>query len=304
MSSTKRDVEIVNFLGIGAPKAGTTWLWKQLNSHPQIWLPPRKEIHYFDRSTKYPTSSHLASDSVLTRAFGVQKNNREYRRLFLKELIGKLSKRKLAEAKWTINYFSGPFDDEWYRSLFSIGQGKVCGEISPGYSLLDDHDVKRVNALLPNAKIIYILRDPVERAWSQVRYEWTRGRRQNSSNVEELIRRCREHKVIARGRYSEIIARWSGCYTRNQVFVGFFDEMITDPASFLEKVLNFLEVKDGKERYQWPKEARRVINASKPQTMPAALRKALCADYQAELESLAQQYGDYPKGWLARCRIA
>jgi hypothetical protein len=38
-----------NFLGIGAQKSGTTWLHDNLARHPQVWLPPVKEIHYFDR---------------------------------------------------------------------------------------------------------------------------------------------------------------------------------------------------------------------------------------------------------------
>ena len=43
-----------HFLGIGAQRAGTTWLHSTLASHPEIWMPRIKEIHYFDR--KYPVS--------------------------------------------------------------------------------------------------------------------------------------------------------------------------------------------------------------------------------------------------------
>lgn len=38
-----------HFLGVGAQKAGTTWLWENLRLHPDIWLPPRKELHFLDR---------------------------------------------------------------------------------------------------------------------------------------------------------------------------------------------------------------------------------------------------------------
>jgi hypothetical protein len=37
------------FIGIGAQKAGTTWLYKMLAQNPSIWLPPFKEVHFFDR---------------------------------------------------------------------------------------------------------------------------------------------------------------------------------------------------------------------------------------------------------------
>ncbi|AHY45759.1 Hypothetical Protein RradSPS_0476 [Rubrobacter radiotolerans] len=42
-----------HFIGIGAQKAGTTWLDRNLECHPGIWMPPRKEIHYFDRSANF-----------------------------------------------------------------------------------------------------------------------------------------------------------------------------------------------------------------------------------------------------------
>jgi hypothetical protein len=45
-------MSLPDFLVIGAQKAGTTWLYAQLQNHPQVWLPPIKEIHYFDRSRR------------------------------------------------------------------------------------------------------------------------------------------------------------------------------------------------------------------------------------------------------------
>lgn len=41
-----------DFIGIGAQKAGTTWLYKNLKQHPNIWLPEIKELHYFDAREK------------------------------------------------------------------------------------------------------------------------------------------------------------------------------------------------------------------------------------------------------------
>ncbi len=41
----------VDFLGIGAQRAGTTWLYRCLQRHPQLYLPGTKELHYFDRLT-------------------------------------------------------------------------------------------------------------------------------------------------------------------------------------------------------------------------------------------------------------
>jgi len=48
MSRRSDDAKLPTFLGIGAPRAGTTWLHANLKKHPEIWLTPVKEIHYFD----------------------------------------------------------------------------------------------------------------------------------------------------------------------------------------------------------------------------------------------------------------
>src|SRR5204862_8294166 len=51
----------IQFLGIGAQKAGTTWLYEMLRLTPEVWMPPVKELHYFSRSPRYPSPSHLTS---------------------------------------------------------------------------------------------------------------------------------------------------------------------------------------------------------------------------------------------------
>src|SRR5689334_15761196 len=46
-----------DFLCVGAQKAGTGWLYEQLRSHPDFWMPPVKELHYFDRAWRSPRVS-------------------------------------------------------------------------------------------------------------------------------------------------------------------------------------------------------------------------------------------------------
>ena len=55
-----------NFLGIGAQKSGTTWLHANLSQHPQIWMPPVKEIHYLDGKWM-PLGMRLLSDTKRAR---------------------------------------------------------------------------------------------------------------------------------------------------------------------------------------------------------------------------------------------
>src|SRR5690349_9661304 len=46
-----------DFLCVGVHKGGTTWLYQQLDSHPDFWMPPLKELHYFDQLSRVQRSS-------------------------------------------------------------------------------------------------------------------------------------------------------------------------------------------------------------------------------------------------------
>src|ERR1700757_3086986 len=47
-----------DFLCVGAHKSGTTWLYQQLDSHPDFWMPPVKELHYFDQLSRVQRAAH------------------------------------------------------------------------------------------------------------------------------------------------------------------------------------------------------------------------------------------------------
>ena len=100
------------FLGIGVQKGGTTTLQRLLEQHPQVHLPPSKELHYF-----------------------------------------------------SLHYGKG---EAWYRQQFADAKAdQHCGEITP-YYLFHPEAPQRIKALLPDVTLLVLLRDPVERALSQV----------------------------------------------------------------------------------------------------------------------------------------
>ena len=74
--------QTVDFLGIGVQKAASSWLHENLRNHPEIWVPPRKELHYFDRLPEYPTPSYLASKNLIYRLFGQEQHNKQFRDVF------------------------------------------------------------------------------------------------------------------------------------------------------------------------------------------------------------------------------
>ena len=97
----------VNFIGIGAQKAGTTWLYKQLSELEAISLPPIKEIHYFDRSRKYESPNTLAHDSIFLKLV-----NRRWLRSIYRRLIRPSLKGDFSDFKWKLRYYFSSYDDD------------------------------------------------------------------------------------------------------------------------------------------------------------------------------------------------
>jgi hypothetical protein len=279
----------VNFLCIGAQKAGTSWLWANLRQHPHVWLPPLKELHYFDRP----------DDGLWERFTHPRTAYRDARR----ELIrGTLGLRWLSggadELRWYARYLLGHRSDAWYRSLFSPAAGRTSGEITPRYSVLPDSAVAHAARILPDAHIVYLIRNPMERAWSNLKMGADRYGAVESWNGEDLRERVlRRSGVIAMGRYLENLERWERHFPSERILVGFFDEILDDPEHLLRRVYRFLEIDDAE--HHLPTGLRARVNPGPPDPIPGKLRRVLAEIYRGEVAALHERFASpYTKAWI------
>lgn len=281
------------FLCIGAARCGTSWLYENLARHPRVWMPPLKEIHYFDRSTRYESPSYLADDELAKRLFGGSAHNRDLRRRVLRALFfcgGQLHLRKLA---WHLRYLlRTPSDGDWYHSLFRGAGDRIAGDITPGYSLLDSDDVARVKALLPSAQVILILRNPIDRDWSS-------NHPIGALSEAEHLRRIEEPGNKRRGDYLAMLANWERHYPPKQILVAFFDDLAADPQGFLLQILAFLRVQTDPATLDAVCTAK--INATpkgRPD-IPPAIRSHLARRHLPALRVLSDRFGGHTGNWLA-----
>ncbi len=283
-----------NFLGIGAHRAGTTWLWRWLKHHPDIWMPPVKEIHYFDRRPVYPSPSFLASEWPFSRLFGQKHHNVFYRKLLLSRLRQDLKHPDWKQIRWDLRYFFGRVNDNWYASLFKDGKDRVRGEITPAYSILNGEDVEYISGLIPNLKIIFIMRNPIARAWSNVRYDGF-----NTSNSIDKIKKFIDSPgQTLRSDYVGIIKMWKSCFPEDQFFVGFYDDLVQDPKIQLFNTLKFLGLDAS--RMKIPNHINRSINSSSTETeIPTELKLYLAQKYYNQIQQLNDSVGGNTAVWLA-----
>ena len=188
--------EQIDFLGIGAHGAGSTWLWHWLAKHPDVG--------------------------------------------FLKEGAGRGIPGK--EAHYWNRFQDRPLD--WYLDQFDSSR-RVVGEITPAYARLETDLVRRVHDAFPATSIIYIVRDPLARTWSDVRKRvrkappWHRGR------LGWMIEQGAREKVAVRNDYAGTTARWAEIFGTDRVHVFLFSDIANKPRQLLARVCNILGVDHG-----------------------------------------------------------
>jgi hypothetical protein len=222
-----------HFLGIGVPKAGTTWLYENLRQHPQVWLPPLKEIHYFDRGGRPYLLDGLA-------------RNAQKRYRFRRWLIPALADLWQAPSNlgWYIRFFAEVRTPTWYHSLFHPEADQIAGDITPTYSVLSEAKIAQVAELLPTAKLILILRDPLERIWSHAAMYFSRyGQRGlEAAPRDAIVAFLNRPDVRQRSDYLTILAHWERFFPPEQLYIGFYEQLRRDPVRFFQTICHFLAI--------------------------------------------------------------
>ncbi len=288
-----------DFLCIGAQKAGTTWLWTQLKENPAVWMPPRKEVHYFDRHC--PAPNYLAEPSVLKRVFGQAEPQRAWRAMLRADFAESFRRRDWASARWQKRFYFGHHDDAWYCSLFPRRRGIITGEFTPAYSILPEEDVAHIAHLLPSLKAILLLRNPIDRAWSQVRFDWTRGARSSLSNLDDVKRFIDSPKQERRSSYLRMLDVWGRYIPRERLFVSFYEDVVRRPAELLDDVCRFLGIRPVPRTTE---ALNRKVHVSREAPMPPEIHAYLAAKYLPEMKELQARVGGPVQEWIAMAQEA
>lgn len=268
-----------DFVGIGAQKAGTTWLHVNLNEHPDIWLPPTKEIHYFDG---------LGNMGQVKRNFNA----------FLKNSLDakEMDWEKMDFMRHFV--FEVPKGTAWYKKLFQYGNEKVHGEITPAYSIVGRERIEELKTINPKVKIILLLRDPIERAWSNLRFDARKMKEDPNSWSEEKINEfLNKADNIAKTSYATIINNWRAVFSENQMLIRFYDEIKYDQMGLLKSVCDFLEVEFKQEYF---KNVERNPSKGLKFDIPPKFEKYLAEKYIDDTTALAASLGGYATQWVER----
>lgn len=290
--SPSADFHGPSFLGIGAPRAGTSWLHAQLRVHPQLWLSPIKELHYWDlqrRGSRKHYPLHDRNWWTLRVYFAA---------INVRTLVVRTSRRQIP-LSWAMRYALGFNGDRWYRSLFP--RDRIGGEITPGYMLLAPAVIEQIRQANPEIKAILLLRNPVSRAWSNICHSLQA--RVRTASIDKLRAMLEAPNSIERGNYVRTIENWRTVLGDDRVFIGFYDDLVADPSGLLRRVFEFLGVDASDERM--PGNLRREVNAAKEKrALPEELRAHTYRLYFDQLVLLESMLGGHVSHWLAKAEEA
>ena len=281
-----------DFIGIGAQKSGTTWLHHNLRPHPEIWLPPVKELHYFDQNIQDAGTTFAA----YKRFTGKRPFDERWRRQVKNRTKNNLKNPSLESLVWDFKYFMLTPSDDWYASLFRPGKGKTAGEITPSYSLLEKESISHIHELMPRAKLLFFMRNPIERAWSHAVMDLDkRGGRSVEEAAEEQVQRHFNRPDSRRlADYMRTLEHWQSFYGEEQFFVGFLEDIHLFPEELLGRVYGYLGV-DPSFR---PRSAKKKIHSRSVGKIPTKLATYLAGMYREEVSRLDKRFGGYASFWL------
>ena len=276
-----------NFLVIGAQKAGTTWLYRNLRVHPQVWMPKEKELHYFDEKIRL-------EGGIWSRLRGDRAADVRWRRQLRSRFKRFPNESSVKDLGWHLRYFFKTPNDAWYASLFEQGNGKITGETTPDYSILDLDTIAHVHELMPDAKIVFMMRSPIERPWSVVDMSLrVGGRSLEEISDEDLCRESDNKRTRLMTDYLRTLENWGSFYPQEQIFVGFLEDVHFYPNRLLHRLYSFLGASTNVEY----KVIRRRIHSGFQETMPLRLATHQARTYRDDLERLEDRFGGYASFW-------
>ena len=279
----------VLFFCVGAAKAGTSWLHRQLSAHPECHFRAIKELHYFDAieggRLDRQIDHHRAQHLVLRDRLAEQDTP-----------ATASQKRRFADRAEWLEVLTKGEDEAAYLAYLqrNAEAGQIVGDMTPAYALLPEDRLTQMAGLTGDVRMVYVLRDPVERLWSHVRM--IAARRDGAGEV--TARRCAnilarvfrgdEDQIAMRSDYAGALSRLTAAVPGVRLLVEVFEDMTAGPG--FARICDFLGI-----ARMTPAPA--PVHVGQVLAMTADQRQAAAAYLAPQYDAAARALGGMPEAW-------
>jgi hypothetical protein len=260
-------------LGVGAQKAGTTWLHEYLASLPEVDLGFMKEYHVFDQN------------HVLDTTPGRKKRFENYLNSFLGSDSLSIRHKFRRNHK---HYFS------YFRKLVSnADQVFITGDITPSYAALPVKVLRYIKSSLEKngfrVRVVFLMRDPVARCISANRM-YSSPRLLDSPGdaaleAELLAKKYQQTRFQIRTRYDQTINNLEQVFTSDELYLGFYEELFSDKA--IAEICSFLELPFRPGKYKQVVHGS-LVKSELPETIKSEIRSYYSQVYDFVLNRFGQ----------------
>ncbi len=198
------------------------------------------------------------------------------------------------EVKYFTKYFHKPLS--YYSDRFRCAGDRIKGEKSPHYCTLPAHRIRLIWRLMPEVRLILILRDPVARSWSEALVALLQNTHSHFEDLHETTVLRMLDKV--RIRYSTVIDNWLTFFSEDQLLICFFEDIQRRPESLLENVFRHIGADHPGDLTAFA--LQEVVNRGLGIPLQSPYLDYLCEYYADEIEIMYQRFGEQVEPWLER----
>jgi len=277
-------------LGLGAQKAGTTWVYQYLLRHPECAMGQDKELsrlveHFQKEDTKAWKLKRLEALEDVCKKTRWRIDN------------DKATSGEMQQLLERVEAFCAAFDTDHYLNFFdrrfaAHPNAKVSGDLTPENCLLGTEDLAQIKSMLKakgyRAKVLFIMRDPVERCYSAMRM----GHRRALKAGKEIWDPSHTHFTATatgdwcqiRTRYQDIIPRIDAVFAPEDQHIAFYESLFSEEG--VKLLCEFLDIT------YIPTELEKRVNSSPRDSEPSAdAWNATRLAYKDTYDFCAQRYG-------------
>ncbi len=289
------------FLSVGAMKAGTTFLFNLCDRHPAVYFTPEKELHYFAHTQGL--STELQRPLVAPRGLvGVRQRffagrhdilTFQYRRRRLSMVMhNRFSKLQDADelreiVKWySDRYLADPVDEVWFDRVFEAAGERWAADFSNYNALLDDAGWAAVRRHCEELRVLYLLRDPVKRLWSHMKFELlpSGGKDALTSGDRALVESFLSGPSSAHARYADIIKSLRRNLSSDELRIVNLESFVEDFPRSMVELEDFL----GVEHFEYDLvDPTRKVNATEQLQIPEFIGERLLEVTRPQIQQLS-----------------